>query len=227
MPNAFPQGDFATQDFIRMTDLKITKLHNADTTIYLADVSPLSDASLYSDLYNSVSPARRQKTDRLRFDKDKRLSLGAEYLFMTACKDFGVDYNTAELADNGYGKPVFRDVPIHFGLSHSENFAMCVMSEKPVGCDIEKIKKADMRVAERFFTGCEFEFLLGISEENARNEEFYRLWTMKESYIKWDGRGLEIPLNSFCVIGDDIPDGVDFFADRIGEYRFAVCSVTN
>ncbi|MCB2360157.1 4'-phosphopantetheinyl transferase superfamily protein [Clostridium estertheticum] len=31
----------------------------------------------------------------------------------------------------------------------------------------------------------------------------YRIWTLKDSYIKADGRGLSILLNSFSIIEDE------------------------
>ena len=37
-----------------------------------------------------------------------------------------------------------------------------------------------------------------IEDEHKRCEEFYRLWTLKESFMKVTGLGMKLPLDSFC-----------------------------
>ena len=40
-------------------------------------------------------------------------------------------------------KPVLRDYPdIHFNLSHCKHGVLCVIDDKPIGCDIEEIENA-------------------------------------------------------------------------------------
>ncbi len=45
---------------------------------------------------------------------------------------------------------------------------------------------------------CEYETLLNQPDE-MRLKYFYMIWTLKESYIKAEGKGLSIPLNSFSI----------------------------
>ena len=54
-----------------------------------------------------------------------------------------------------------------------------------------------MSVAKRFYTEEEYAFLQGIPLEEARVQAFYKLWTLKESYIKAVGKGLRISLRAF------------------------------
>jgi len=81
---------------------------------------------------------------------------------------------------------------------------ICAVGDKPVGCDIERTAQARKKVAERFFASEEIEYLHSFSGDTL-NREFFRLWTMKESYIKMTGEGLKLPLGSFYVdIGGDL-----------------------
>ena len=63
---------------------------------------------------------------------------------------------------------------------------------------IEKIKKAPLKVAKRYFCKKEVSFLEKIPEA-ARGEEFFRLWTIKESFVKMLKKGLAMGLDSFEV----------------------------
>ena len=79
---------------------------------------------------------------------------------------------------------------------------ICAVGEKSVGCDVEQISNAPEKVADRCFSKSEIRYLNGISKEK-RKQEFYRLWTMKESYIKMTGEGMRLPLESFEVIFEE------------------------
>lgn len=201
--------------------------------VYLTDVTPLYDDKAFMKLYDTVSPRRREKTDLFRFRKDKCLSLGAEYLFMQACEDFGIEYKNASISYGDKSKPYFTDIPVYYNLSHSGSRAMCIMSDLPVGCDVEQVKEADTRIADRFFSPVEYSLISDQPSPYEKNEMFYRLWTLKESYIKCIGTGLSLPLDSFSVVfrenGIDIEqesgDGsfVLFEHDMKDGYRYAWC----
>jgi 4'-phosphopantetheinyl transferase len=76
-------------------------------------------------------------------------------------------------------------------------------------------------------------------EDDQRRSFFYDLWTLKESYIKAEGKGLSIPLDSFCfTINNDRSINFELFAGESRndyffsqyplepEYKCAVCSST-
>lgn len=170
-----------------------------NTRVYLADASSLQDDSLFEAVYLSVSEERRKKTDRIRFRKDKCLSLGAEYLLMCACREFGIDYKNESIIKTGFSKPVFSDSRVHFNLSHSGERVMCIMSEFPVGCDVEKKHPVNLRIAKRFFAEDEYRAIESCETQEAREDMFFRLWTLKESFMKCTGLGLSLPLNGFSI----------------------------
>ena len=66
-------------------------------------------------------------------------------------------------------------------------------------CALPILKPADLRVARRFFCDGEYRYVAGQKSETGQQEAFFRLWTLKESFVKAAGAGLLIPLNSFEI----------------------------
>ncbi|HEV2614925.1 MAG TPA: 4'-phosphopantetheinyl transferase superfamily protein [Gammaproteobacteria bacterium] len=88
------------------------------------------------------------------------------------------------------GKPILKHFPnIHFNLSHSEDIALCAVSNNPVGIDVEYLNKNMdyLSIAKRFFNPVEYEFIK--SQENFKLA-FFKLWTQKEAYLKSQGKGI-------------------------------------
>ena len=99
------------------------------------------------------------------------------------------------------GKPYFPDYPwIHFNLSHTRGFVCCALSETEVGVDVERRRpqKYQERILGRFSE--EEQRLWRAAPSSERERLFFRMWVLKESYVKADGRGLRIPLDSFSVL---------------------------
>ena len=96
------------------------------TRIFIADVSCIDIEAFLG----KVSPARREKTLRLSKDDDKRRSLGAEMLLIKAAgrDDYVLSKNE---------KPYFPDNEVFFSLAHCGDYAVCAVSDVPVGVDIE------------------------------------------------------------------------------------------
>lgn len=169
--------------------------------IYISDIAPLENDEYFKKMYETVSVLRQQKIDRLHFLKDKRLSLGVHLLLNKALGEIGITDKNPEIALGEHGKPYFKNIPdIHFNLSHSGTKVMCAVSSSPVGCDVEKVQKPNLSIAEKFFSKDEYEFISAKETENEQADFFYRIWTLKESFIKCTGLGLSLPLKNFSVI---------------------------
>ena len=192
---------------------------------YLFDNSSINEES-FNKFLNSVKKYRKEKIDKLSDKNAKYLSLAAELLIKKACEDFGIDYLNEEIVFNENGKPSFKNSKYFFNTSHSGKYALCVISDKEVGCDIEEIKEYKEKVAKRFFTNKENEYLDLTTD---KDELFYRLWTIKESYSKCIGKGLTIPLNSFEVSNDSNniiikgKDNYQFFEFKHDNYQISIC----
>lgn len=200
--------------------------------IYQMDTKELEQPEIFRRCYEEISKERRQKVDGFRMMKDKRLSLAAGILFNQGLKEYGLSRNTVKLAEGENGKPYLLDYPdIYFNISHSEQKVLVVFSDVEIGCDIEYVAALkDLGVAERFFCKSEYAYLLE-QEEGEQAAAFYRLWTLKESFLKATGLGLKLSLDKFCIkIGEEIwveqqvnNKSYCFEAWRDGEYQAAVC----
>lgn len=148
-------------------------------------------------------------------DKKKQHS-HAHRLLRECLKPFGVDYGeSVTLAKGEYGKPYLAEHPeIHFNLSHGDGIAACIVGGRECGIDCERIRPFRSGVIKRVFSEREMEIFGAIPDEQ-KDTAFFRLWTLKEAYIKAIGMGLSFPMNQaeFILSGDG-------FTTNIEEYRF-------
>lgn len=97
-----------------------------------------------------------------------------------------------DIKRNSWNKPYLRDYPeIQFNLSHCHGMVACIISSKEVGIDIEEIRAFPRAVMKKV---CSKEEQQWIEQSTCMEESFFRLWTLKESYIKAVGKGLSFPM---------------------------------
>ena len=153
--------------------------------VWIADTTPLEDPEIFKRWLMRVPYDRKEKVLRIAAPEGRIRSLGAGALFDTALIPLGLD--GAEIEVSKYGKPYFKDRDdLYFNLSHSGSRAMLVLSDNEVGCDVEQIRDtvASQKVAAHFFCEEEKAFIARAADETEKRERFFRLWTLKESYIK-------------------------------------------
>ena len=159
---------------------------------WIADVSALCDEAVYEKYYKELPDFRREKADRLRFPEDRAQSVGAWTLWEKMRVHCGLDAGTV------------------FNLSHSGPYALCSLSAEAdvrVGCDVETVRALRLQVAERFFLPGETARILSRRTSEEQAEEFYRLWVLKESFMKAVRRGMGLDTRSFEIgfDGEDRP----------------------
>ena len=164
--------------------------------IYTADVDCLEDGELFGKVCAFVPPERRDKAEKLRLAKDKRLSLGAGALAKIALMEACGAEREIEYGENG--KPYVKgEKELFIGISHSGSVAMCAVSDVDVGCDVEKICDADLKIAKRFFSPEENEYIDAAEDPCGA---FYGLWTKKESFLKATGLGFTVSAKDFSTV---------------------------
>ncbi|MDE7162890.1 MAG: 4'-phosphopantetheinyl transferase superfamily protein [Clostridia bacterium] len=158
--------------------------------------SCFDDDKRYEKYLALVDCARREKIRRLSVREKRNQSLAAGVIVPLALERLGF-IGGVEIAYGEHGKPrLIQPEGLFFNLSHSGEWTVAAFSDCEVGVDIQQIKPADMRLADRFFAAEERE---AIAQSDGAQELFFRLWTVKESYLKATGAGLSRPLNSFTV----------------------------
>lgn len=210
--------------------------------LYLLETEQLNDDTIFTEYYNRLSPYRKEKTDRMKFRKDKNLSLAVGILIDTYLKNINMNEKDMNYANESHGKPYFANLKnVHFNASHSGQMALCAFSDSEVGCDIEIISKSNTDLAERFFTKGEYEFIISESEnctdkDSKQAEKFYRIWTLKESFLKLTGEGISGGLDTFEMrFENNKPIAVKnsstmpfYFKEySLKNYRIALCSREN
>ena len=166
--------------------------------IYVANINEVVEESQIAKFVDLISDEKREKIERFHFHEDYLRSLYGDILVRKGIEtEFGIESKDITFDKNTYGKPFVVGIPdVHYNISHSGDWVVCIISRQECGIDVEKIDKAHMDIAKRYFTNAEYK-TLETKVGEAQREYFYDLWTLKESYIKYKGKGLQIPLNSF------------------------------
>lgn len=201
---------------------------------YILNTEKLYDNEIFEKCIKTLSACRREKVLAYKFRKDKNLSLAAGLLIDFGLSGFGLKEKDISYIYEKNGKPSIKEyTDIYFNVSHSGDFAVAAFAEKETGCDIEKTEKnTDLKTAEMFFCPSECEYINSFDDKDGKINAFYRLWVLKESFIKATGCGLSVPLDSFRI---NIEDKITvkqqqnknkyFFREyNLDGYKIACCS---
>lgn len=112
----------------------------------------------------------------------------------------GLHRDFIRIRKDHYGKPFLyyknTRIPLYFNLSHTKGLMCCVVSLlHPLGIDAEFIDKSRIHFIANYFTNIEKDAIKKMQVD--QDIYFYKLWILKEAFLKADGRGLSIDLDSF------------------------------
>ena len=132
--------------------------------------------------------------DKNKLAHKKQLKKSVEAVLKTALAEFNADYCEAELGYNSYGKPYLKNYSdVYFNISHCCELAVCAVGKSEIGIDAENIREYRPNVVKRAFSEREQEIL---EKSEDKNRDFFRIWTLKESFVKAIGIGVSYPLKS-------------------------------
>lgn len=167
---------------------------------YIVNFEKNIDNDVFFSLLDCLPEDKKDRVRRFkRFEDAQRTVVGDILARYAVCKRSGLKNSDLNFGKNEYGKPILLEpCGAHFNISHSGDWVACAVDDSAVGADVEVIKPIDMEIAKRFFSSDEYISLMR-QPEGMRLKYFYMLWTLKESYIKAEGKGLSIPLDSFTI----------------------------
>ena len=177
------------------------------------DIRKFEDEKFLKEAISNASGFRKKKYEAMNNHIGKLQVIANTYLLDKCLNELNLKEKDMEYIVEKNGKLRFTNVDnIHFNLSHSKNMSLAVVSDVPVGCDIQYIGKVDEKLFDLVLSEEEKKFVTNksvggdilspyVGADTIRphsveastaslEEKFYRLWAMKEAIVKKDGTGL-------------------------------------
>lgn len=151
---------------------------------------------------STLSADESARAARFHFEVDKNRFIVAHGVLRKILRRYlHCDPTELTFSLNQYGKPALVNSALEFNLSHSGDFALIAVTQgRKIGVDVERIRQgiSSHVIAQQYFSKSEVAELQSLPIEK-REAAFFICWTRKEAYIKAQGLGLSLPLESFDV----------------------------
>lgn len=211
---------------------------NQALEIYAVNIPARLEPLLLGELLHRLEAEKAQRIRQFRQEEDKiRTLTGGLLIRYLIRKKKGIDNHDIIFAKNEFDKPYLIGVKdFHFNISHAGDWVTVAIDCQPVGIDVERIQYIEPDMSEHAFSREEHQ---DIQRHDDPKSYFFTLWALKESYIKWLGRGTDYPLDAFHIkvhhnnrielkIGGKLVENVYFSRYFIDSgYKCAVCSGHN
>jgi 4'-phosphopantetheinyl transferase len=162
-------------------------------------------ADAWSRWTTLLDEEERTRAARFVHDRDRHQFIAAHALLRVLLQQLaGRPAGTWRFVSSSHGKPSLH--PDHrlgrlaFNISHARGAVACAMTlDHAIGVDIEDIDRSQhlLDIADAYFAADELA-ILRAAPAAAQRALFFRLWTLKEAYIKAHGDGLSLPLDQFA-----------------------------
>ena len=117
---------------------------------------------------------------------------------------------------NDFGKP--QGLCCFFNVSHCRGLVVLAISDSEVGIDAENVRPVDNSLVSYVTSESELSFV-------GTDEDFFRIWTSKESLVKAQGQGLKRDLKSipaFPFNGETLYQGEIYYRKQIKESNYII-----
>lgn len=124
-------------------------------------------------------------------NKKREFLLSRALMRYVLSQKFNIPVSEWLFIDKPNSPPIIQNLPepVYFSLSHSNGLICFVMTDSPIGLDVEATyKKRDfIALADVFMTNKEIKNLKACDETEVAHY-FYRIWCAKEAYFKSDSK---------------------------------------
>lgn len=164
----------------------------------------------HSEILAATSYIQKEEMERISkfvFQDDAKSSLlGRLMLRKFVHLAISMPYNEIRFERDSHGKPYLGgagDIPVSFNLSHQADYVVLAgHPNQSIAIDVMKIEPPPnknipdfFRLMTRQFSEHEWKTVRSFPTEMEQITCFYRLWCLKESYVKNTGFGITVPLN--------------------------------
>lgn len=159
-----------------------------------------------------VQTEENERIHRFVFAEDSKAAMVGQLLMRKAATEITeIPYNEVRFTRSETGKPficshsdVLKNMNFNFNVSH--HGSMCVLAAGPgrsLGVDVMKVELRSSRslpeyfnLMQKQFSSAEWDFIMCPGTENEQLQRFFRLWCLKESYVKARGTGISYNLRN-------------------------------
>lgn len=178
--------------------------------LWYASASRASPGRLESICEDWLVPEERQRADRFVQPTTRNQHVVGRGMARRLLGGDRVAPHAIRLEYLPHGKPIVRSPEAArqpFNVAHTDGLVICGLGSEAdqwIGVDVEcQRRRTDPALAQRYFAKPEVDLLNQVAGEASRRELFLRIWTLKESFIKAIGTGLQTPLADFAFVGID------------------------
>lgn len=165
--------------------------------IYSCNISSVTDKEL-REWFDAMNETRKETVKNLLVPQKQKLKIAADHICRKAISEFcGISANDIEFAVSEHGKPFVKGLDVYFSISHSGDYAVCAISDKEIGIDIEQIRKTNFKASKKFACETEQDYI------STHADGFFEIWTLKEAYFKCIGTGLGADIKTVTFDIDD------------------------
>jgi len=181
---------------------EIPLLESSALHLFKIDLQKLKNSNA-KKLFHYLTDLERNRIEQYRFERDQLcFGIARAAVKLIFEKQLKLDKTQFSIEIQEYGKPCIQNNRgLHFNISHSGNIILIgIAFHYEMGVDVEvKNNEIDHIDLSKSVFSLDEHAELKILEKNRVVEGFYNCWSMKESFIKALGLGLQIPLDQFSV----------------------------